>query len=262
MKINKKLKEFDPSRYTVYQMLNYTKDIQNIELEQKCFNNIYLFKTKPFINSLYNYAHIMKENLSENEIIKIRKFFGDKSFRIKIKESEKLEKTLTSNEFTFKDVGDIMVNKNINKEENNSSLERDVKILLVNNKKTLNDYKSIFSEAFNCSIKDTNKKFGFLDKIILDPKNNHIKTFVLYENNIPVSTGAYYAFDNFSIENIGTKKEFRGKGYAYNIMWHLLKEAQKLKYNSACLVASEAGSRVYQKVGFKILTKTNTFVPK
>ena len=91
-------------------------------------------------------------------------------------------------------------------------------------------------------------------------KNKHIKVFVLYENDKPVSTGAYYAFDKFSIENIGTIKSARNRGYAHLIMQILLQEAKKLNYCEACLVASEAGSRVYKKVGFKILAKTNTYI--
>ena len=46
---------------------------------------------------------------------------------------------------------------------------------------------------------------------MMDPKDTHINVFVLYENNIAVATGAYYAFDKFSIENIGTRNESRGK---------------------------------------------------
>jgi ribosomal protein S18 acetylase RimI-like enzyme len=261
MKIDKRLEKFDPSRYTVYQMLDYTKKIQDIELHQKLFKDIYLFKTKPFVNTLYNYAHIIKDNLLEEELKKIKDFFGKEPFRIKIKDNEKLRDFLINHEMKFKDIGNIMVNKDINEEEHNYSLEKGVKLSLVNNENRLNDYKLIFSEAFNCSSQDTNKKFGFLDKIILDSKNNHVNVFVIYENGIPASTGAYFAFDHFSVENIGTKNAFRGKGYAYKIMQHLLKEAQRLKYNQACLVASEAGSRVYQKVGFKLLTRTNTLIP-
>ncbi|MEK6817365.1 MAG: GNAT family N-acetyltransferase [Nanoarchaeota archaeon] len=261
MEIDNRLEKYDPSRYTVYQMLDYTKNIQKIKLIQKFSEDIYLFRTKPFVNTLYNHANVMKKSLLERELVEIKNFFGKDTFRIKIPENEKLKEFLFYQGLKFEDVGSIMVNENIHKKEHNYSLVENLEIFPVNNKKTLEDYKSIFSEAFDCSLEDTNKKFGFLDKIILDSKNNHMNAFVLYENNTPVSTGAYYAFDNFSIENIGTRKAFRGKGYAYNIMNHLLKEAQKLKYNQACLVASEAGSRVYKKVGFKILTKTNTFTP-
>ena len=261
MEIDRHLEQHDPSRYTVYQMLDYAKDIQKIKLIQKFSKDVYLFRTKPFVNSLYNYAQVMKKNLLEKDLVEIKDFFGKDTFRIKIPENEKLKEFLLSQGLKFKDIGSVMVNDNINKKEYNSPLAENLKIFPVNNEKTLKDYKSIFSEAFDCSLEDTNKKFGFLDEIILDPKNNHVNVFVLHENNIPASTGAYYAFDNFSIENIGTRKTFRGKGYAYKIMNHLLREAKKLKYNQACLVASESGSKVYKKVGFKILTKTNTFIP-
>jgi predicted GNAT family acetyltransferase len=50
----------------------------------------------------------------------------------------------------------------------------------------------------------------------------------VYENEVPVATGAYYAFDTLSIENIGTLPAARGKGYAQIIVKKLLQEARKL----------------------------------
>lgn len=89
-----------------------------------------------------------------------------------------------------------------------------------------------------------------------------MSSFILYEKDIPVSTGSYYAFDSFSIEHIGTRKDYRGKGYADKIMKTLLQEAQRLKYKQACLSASEAGYHVYLKVGFKVTNKNTTFFLK
>lgn len=43
----------------------------------------------------------------------------------------------------------------------------------------------------------------------MDPEDTHINTFLLYEHEKPVATGSYYAFDTFSIENIGTIPESR-----------------------------------------------------
>jgi predicted GNAT family acetyltransferase len=62
----------------------------------------------------------------------------------------------------------------------------------------------------------------------MNPADTHINAFVLYEDGKPVATGVYYAFDTFSIENIGTLPEARGKGYAQIIVKKLLQEARKL----------------------------------
>ena len=86
-----------------------------------------------------------------------------------------------------------------------------------------------------------------------------MNAFVLYDDGIPASTGMYYAFDTFSVENIGTKPSFGRKGYAQIIIKHLLQEAKKLEYAKAYLVDSK-GSQAYINLGFKTLQETMTFV--
>ncbi|MGV8150469.1 MAG: hypothetical protein ACP5NV_01950 [Candidatus Woesearchaeota archaeon] len=259
MGLPKMLEQNDPSRYTVYQMLGYTRNILGVDLVQEFFRDIFLFKTNPSIDSLYNYAHIFKKSISEEELSRIRDFFGNDPYRIKILEDDVLRQILISYGLTLKDTGYIMVADDVGKRDYEYSLPENVYILPLNNELVLKDYKLIFSEAFNYDLQSTNNKFGFQDGILLNDGDNHINAFVLYENGIPASAGAYYAFDNFSIENIGTRVAFRGKKYAHLIMQCLLNEAKKMDYNTACLVASETGSKVYQNLGFKILAKTNTF---
>lgn len=261
MKIDPMLIAHDPSRYVVYQMVGRMKTVQNIEVVQKVFPNAFLFKTTPFVNTLYNYAHIFDEPVDDALISEIKSFFGKESFRIKTYANENVENFLLSHGFTFKDTGNIMVAKNIQDTSFEANLPKSVQIRKVVDRKGLDEYKHIFAEAFDCSIDDTNKKFGFLDSIIMDSNNDMMNVFVLYEDGKPVSTGAYYALDMFSIENIGTMKTARGKGYAFEIMKVLLNEAKRLAYTEACLVASDAGARVYQKVGFDLLQKTKTFIP-
>lgn len=259
MKINKWLQQYDPSRYTVYQMLAYTQKIRDIRLRQKKQWNMYMFQTRPFINSLYNYAHLLDKKIDSKDIRSLPKFFAKNPYRIKCPENKKTTELLLSLWYTYKDCGYIMTANIANKKEE-IILPKNIKIIRVKNKKMLNEYKWIFKEAFDCTLQDTNQKFGFLDSIIIDETNDHINTFILYKNNKAVSTWAYFAFDNFSIENIGTKKAYRGKWYAHLIMRHLIEEAKRLKYRQACLVASEAWSHVYEKVGFHVKTKTNTFI--
>ncbi len=261
--IHQTLLSHDPSRYVVYQMLNYA--IKKLQLTavsiQKSLPGLYLSKTEPYVNSLYNYAHVLTDTISTDNLQEIKDFFGDAPFRVKIFENKRLENFFLENEFQFKDTGNIMIAKDLKEFDLDSDLKACVRIVKIRGNQGLDDYKSIFTEAFGCTLEDTNNKFGFLDKTMVNDKDNHINAFVLYENEIPVSTGAYYAFDRFSIENIGTLKSSRGKGYAYEIMKCLMREAKNLKYTEACLVASDSGANVYKKVGFQLIRKTKTFVP-
>lgn len=254
----------DPSRYTVYQMLDYVKDALRIALVQKKTANLFLFKTEPFVDSLYNYVHVLSEKFTPADLAVSYDFFGGAIFRIKIPVAENSQASsqdlLLANGFKFKREDYAMIAGDLSNKDHNYSCPANVKILRADDKNILEQVKSIFAEAFDCSLSDYDRKLGFLDRIILADKDKHAKAFVLYENDQPVSTGAYYAFDKFSIENIGTIESARGRGYAGLIMRTLLREAQELGYSEACLAASSAGRPVYQKIGFEILAKTNIYI--
>lgn len=260
MKINAALSKIDASRYTVYQALDYVKTSAGLELIQKKTNNLFLFKTRPFIDSLYNYAHVLSDKFDERDMISLKEFFGADKFRIKIPDNDNIKAILSAHGFKLKKADIIMAVKDLPGRNYDFSLPENIEILPADNQVILGQAKLIFSEAFDCSPEDCRRKFGFLDKAMLDDEAHHLKTFVLYENGQPVSTGAYYAFDNFSLENIGTIRSARGRGYAGFIVRTLLQAAQKFNYAEACLSASESGARVYEKNGFEALLKTNTYI--
>jgi N-acetylglutamate synthase-like GNAT family acetyltransferase len=251
------LKKINPSKYVVYQMLEATKIFHKANIITKSFKGVFLIKTKPFIDELYNYAFVIKDNLIKEDIKLIKKFFGKEKYNIKILQNKKVHKFLIQQGYKFKYPGNTMVNKKIKKYS--IKLPRNIEIKQAITQKIINDSKKIFAKSFNHTLKETNKKFGFFDKIAKDKSNNHINIFVLYENNKPVSTGAYYVFDKFSVENIGTIPEYRKKGYAHLILQKLLNEAKKLNCKEACLVASVQGAKVYKDFGFRIINKTQTF---
>lgn len=262
MTIDPLLATHDPSRYTVYQMLEYAAAFKHIKIIQQSLTNIFLCKTQPFVSGLYNQAQIVNQDFSQNDLANIEEFFGKEIFRIKFSANKKISELLMLAGYTFKDSWYIMIADISPASEYLFSLPENVTIKKANTLETINDYKLIFSEAFDRTLDQTNQNFDIFDSILLDPKDNHINTFVLYENELPVSTWAYYAFDNFSIENIGTRNAYRGKGYAYIIMQLLLQEAKKMWYTRACLVASELWCPVYEKVWFHKVAKTNTFIPQ
>lgn len=260
MKINPLISKIDPSRYTVYQTLDYVKDAAGRELTQKKTANLFLFKAQPFIDSLYNYAHVLKDKFTLKDLETIKEFFGSDKFRINIPDNKNIADLLLANGFKLKSTGYIMVASKLKNNNYDYSLPSNVKILSVDSRKTWQQVKNIFVEAFGCSLADGEKKLGLFGGKMLDREDRHLKAFLFYENGRPVATGAYYAFDKFSIENIGTLESARGRGYAGLIMKHLLREAQRLGYDAACLNASEAGRFVYEKVGFVSLLKTATYI--
>jgi GNAT superfamily N-acetyltransferase len=260
MEINKALLAIDPSRYTVYQLLDYVKDKIKIELIQKDVDNLFFIKTEPYIDSLYNYVHVLDDNFGVDDLVMIKKFFGGDAFRVKTLADKISTDILLSDGFILRDSGYAMCALNLKNLAVNYSLPDEVRIEAVTTELAWEHFGTIFSEAFDKTTDEFDKKFGFLKKFVLDKQEKHLNFFLLYENGIPVSSGGYYAFDKFSIENIGTLETARGHGYASLMIKSLLQEAQKLGYGEACLVGSEMAVSIYQKAGFEILSKTNTFI--
>ncbi len=259
MPAEKKLSELDPSRYTVYQILESIRDILQIKIVREKTDSLFLFKTEPFIDSLYNFAHILNEDFSEDDLRLINNFFGNHDYRIKALENDNINKLLLSNGFKLKNSSYSMILDNLSELDCSYNLADNVKIMCSDSVNILKDIKAVFVDAFDYVESDYDRKFGFLDEFRLNSKNNKIKAYVVYENGEAVSTASYYAHDRFSIENVGTIKSARGKGYAALMLKVLLNEAKKLGYNEACLVSSEVALSVYKKIGFKEIIKNNTY---
>ena len=206
MFIEKKISTLDPSRYIVYQMIESIRDILNIKIVQEERDNLFLFKTEPFIDSLYNFAHILNEDFSENDLKTIKKFFGDSGYRIKAPENENINKLLLDNGFKLKNSSYSMVIDNLGERNFDYTLEDNIKIKYSDTESILSDIKSVFVDAFDYIESDYDRKFGFLDKFRLNSENNNINAYVVYEDDKAVSTAAFYAYDKFSIENVGTIK--------------------------------------------------------
>lgn len=256
----KTLAEIDPSRYTVYQMIDHIKDDLKIKPLLERTDDLYLFKTEPYIDSLYNFAHLLSENLTITDLKSIEDFYQGAGYRLKAIENENINNLLLSNGFKLKNTSYAMVISDLNAKDINYNLPENIEIIRSDVKDIAKDIKAVFVEAFNYLASDYDRKFGFLDQFKSDKKDQHIKSFVLYENGQAASTASYYAYDKFSIENVGTIMAARGKGYAKLMLKILLTEAKNLGYNEACLVSSEAALTVYQKVGFEALKKNNTYI--
>jgi GNAT superfamily N-acetyltransferase len=260
MEISRRLAKIDPSRSTVYQLLDYIKDEVKIKLIQQETDNLFLIKTEPYVDSLYNYAHVLGKGFGADELVVINDFFGKDYFRIKTPANNTYADFLSNNGFTLRDTGYTMLAADLKNQNISYHLPVGVRIEAVTTEDAWKDFGIIFSQAFNKQIFEYEQKFGFLKRFALDKQEKNLRFFLLYENDIPVSSGGCYAFDKFSIENIGTLQTARGRGYAGLMVNFLLNEARRLGYNDACLVGSEEAASIYQKAGFEILSKTKTFI--
>ena len=260
MENKEQLLKNDPSRFVVYQMIEYFKEKIGADIVTQKTKNLFLIKTQPYIDSLYNYAHVLQKDLDESGIALMETFFQNAPFRVKTFQSPKIHQLFINSGFKLKDSSCNMENLSLLNQDLSFNLPEGVEIKEVSSPQELQSIKDIFAASFNHEVSDYNRKFGFFDSSILDRNNNHVGAFLLYENGQPVSSGTYYAFDYFSIENIGTLSSARKKGYAGMILKTLLQKAKSLEYTKACLVASELGISVYEKAGFSILDKNYTFI--
>jgi len=104
------------------------------------------------------------------------------------------------------------------------------------------------------SIASQSFKYQVDGRIIETLSNNEhsIKLFIGYYYDEPAACGLVF-YDQFGyagLHMIGTLPQFRGRGLAYNITVHLLKECIKDGRLHCVLHASEAGEKVYLKLGF------------
>ena len=260
MNISKKILDRDPSRFVVYEMLNDVKEQTGLEPLSLETEKMFLFKTAPHTNSLYNYAHIFSGTLDEVDWKMIEEFFSGNSFRVKLEENKENEDFLLNHGLRYKSVDYSMGISNLPLEDLDIALPADCEIKASHKPGVLDDFKKIFCSAFSHSDLDYEKKFGFLDSYMIDESYNKIKAFVLYVKGKAVSAGSYYSFSSFSLENIGTFPEERGKGYAGLIVSYLLNQARALECRRACLVSSENGINVYKKLGFQKIIKEITYI--
>ena len=175
------LKKIDPSRYTVYQMLSAC----DIQIKEHKTDTFYAIKTIPFINSLYNFVHVLSDDFSKEDLDIIHQFFGTEKFRLKSPILPAVETVLAQNNFVKK--GGVEVDMKIDLENFNpeTSLRTPIEVKQISTQQQLDDYHFILSESFNHDLPVIQKKFGFFNHIMLDSKNTNVSGFVLYENNLP-----------------------------------------------------------------------------
>ena len=93
--IDKDLLLYDPSMYTFYQMLEYTRNVSGITLHYHKTDNLLLVKTMPCYNS-YNYAHVFFSSrvFSIVDLNIIKDFFASENYYIKVPDDQDIKNIL------------------------------------------------------------------------------------------------------------------------------------------------------------------------
>ncbi len=114
--------------------------------------------------------------------------------------------------------------------------------------------------------------FESTDEICLQYANAHERAlekkfnmhhFSIYCEGRPVSSLTLAVQNSIArIDDLGTQTEFRGRGYATNLLKHALGQSIKLGATQCFMDASLAGISIYRKLGFKALFKNIIYEQK
>lgn len=127
---------------------------------------------------------------------------------------------------------------------NTPIISNNLKVNLVNNIEELKLWVNVVSSSFNIKI-----DLDFL-RLLLDDENTRF--YLGFSNKKNVSALILYLSAGVAgLHAVSTLKEFRGKGFGYNISRTALIDAYKSGYQIAVLQASNLGEVIYRKLGFK-----------
>lgn len=104
-------------------------------------------------------------------------------------------------------------------------------------------------------LKILNDSFESEDRLSLYSKLLNIESFRLYGgfvNGQMTTTGmTFYDGESFGLYSITTDRNYRGLGYASNIVEHILGEIREIFSGFIILHATQAGKKIYEKFGFE-----------
>ncbi|MRH42067.1 GNAT family N-acetyltransferase [Aquibacillus halophilus] len=103
---------------------------------------------------------------------------------------------------------------------------------------------------------------GFLNTVLSTgfDINSKLVNYIGYEDEKPVCiSSVYYDSGVVGIYNVGTIEGYNRKGYGTEITLFPLMEAKENGYKYMMLQSSEQGLKVYHRMGFKVLSRVETF---
>lgn len=130
-------------------------------------------------------------------------------------------------------------------------------MILLNKKSNidLNIQKIESKEDLKVWLKILNDSFESDDRLSLYSKLLNLDSFRLYGgfvNGRMTTTGiTFYDGESFGLYSITTDRNYRGLGYASNIVEHILSEIREIFSGFIILHATQAGKIIYEKFGFE-----------
>ncbi|WP_425447411.1 GNAT family N-acetyltransferase [Dethiothermospora halolimnae] len=132
------------------------------------------------------------------------------------------------------------------------SIPKGFEIKRVTNSKEVKDFALVTKKSFEKPDIVTEAMFSS-DDILISPNT---RAFVIYEDNRPVSAVTMTLSQEVAgIYWVGTIEEARGKGLGSYITQVSTNKAFDLGTKAVVLQASEAGERVYKKLGYETITR-------
>ena len=117
------------------------------------------------------------------------------------------------------------------------------------------DYASVIAANWNPPDQHVVSYFSSGGQHLLN-KSNNITSLAFYENRRPISVLEMFPSDHETtgIYGLATLENVRGRGIGSAMMTYALNRAKWMGYKYVVLQASEDGFRIYEKLGFDVVT--------
>jgi GNAT superfamily N-acetyltransferase len=134
---------------------------------------------------------------------------------------------------------------------------RDVAVSRITMPGPLGAFRSILSEVFRLSMSEVNLVLS--ERALSVPHTRHYLGAV---HGAAVATATLVLSDGVAgVWNVGTMPAYRHRGVAAAMMHHILAEARAMGYTSSMLLASDDGTPLYRRLGYRALGMVQVYVP-
>jgi predicted acetyltransferase len=121
----------------------------------------------------------------------------------------------------------------------------------------LNAFRSILSEVFRLSPSEVNLVLS--ERALSVPHTRHYLGTV---HGTAVATATLVLSDGVAgVWNVGTLPAYRHRGVAAAMMRHILAEARDHGFGASMLLASDDGTPLYRRLGYRALGMVQVYVP-
>ncbi|HET9495544.1 MAG TPA: GNAT family N-acetyltransferase [Chloroflexia bacterium] len=118
-------------------------------------------------------------------------------------------------------------------------------------------FRAILSEVFRLSMTEVNLVLS--ERALSVPHTRHYLGTV---HGAAVATATLVLSDGVAgVWNVGTMPAYRHRGIAAAMMRYILAEARAMGYSSSMLLASDDGTPLYRRLGYRALGMVQVFVP-